>query len=257
MARQKMGQNFLQDRRIATRIANTVLGGNEIILEIGPGKGIMTGILAETPGERRVIAIEKDEELYNNLLTTEPLSGVEILNRDILKFKIEEISGKEKVTILGNIPYNISKEILDWIIKENRFVVSGTLMVQREFFLKITSLHGSKIYNAQSVMFGLLFDNNKLFDVKPGAFSPPPKVNSTVFSFSRRGSMQIPDDVPGLYNMLKTAFVHRRKTLTNNLGRIYKKDRIIDFLHDKNLPKNIRAEDMTREDLKELYPSLK
>ncbi|MCK4888366.1 MAG: ribosomal RNA small subunit methyltransferase A [Candidatus Aminicenantes bacterium] len=255
MTKQKLGQNFLHDRRIAARIADTVLQTNNTILEIGPGKGIMTGILAESPGERRIVAIEKDEELYNILLSNEGLSGVELLNKDILKLNIGEISEERSITILSNIPYYISKEILNWIINGNKFITNGTLMVQKEFFLKITSSPGLKIYNAQSVIFGLLFDSNKLFEVKPGSFSPPPKVTSIVFSFKRSGPG--PNDIPGLYSMLKTAFIHRRKTLINNLGKVYDKNTIKKFLETKSLPSDIRAEDMTREDLRELYYSLK
>lgn len=257
MAKQKLGQNFLHDRRIAARIAGTVLQSNNTILEIGPGKGIMTGILADSPGERRIIAIEKDEELFNNLLSSENLTKVKILNKDILKLDIGKISEERSLTILSNIPYYISKDILDWIINGHRDIENGTLMVQKEFFLKITSSPGTKIYNAQSVIFGLLFDNNKLFEVKPGAFSPPPKVTSIVFTFKRCESRPGPDDIPGLYKMLKTAFIHRRKTLINNLGKVYDKNPIRKFLETKTLPSDIRTEDMTREDLRELYYSLK
>jgi len=256
MAKQKLGQNFLHDRRIAARIANIVLQTNNTILEIGPGKGIITGILAEAPGKIRIIAVEKDEELYNNL-SNAALSGVELVNQDILKLNIAEISEGRSLTILGNIPYYISKEILDWIIYGNKLISNGTLMVQKEFFHKVTSSPGSKIYNAQSVIFGLVFDSINLFKVKPGAFSPPPKVTSTVFSFKKSESGPGPDDIPGLYTMLKTAFIHRRKTLTNNLGKAYDKNTLKKFLETKSLPSDIRAEDMIREDLRELYYYLK
>lgn len=256
MGRQKLGQHFLYDKRIADKIVSSIPPGRNPLIEIGPGRGIMTGILAGQAKERRVIAIEKDEGLYKSLLVNEKLKGVEILNGDILRFNIREVSEDKNITILGNIPYYISKEIVDWIISGNEFISGGTLLVQREFFLKISSPPGSKIYNAQSVIFGLIFDSNKLFDVKPGSFSPPPKVTSTVFSFSKGDSGPKQKDIPGLYNMLKTAFLHRRKTLMNNLGKTYNKDAIRKFLESKSLSPDVRAEDMTRKDLRDLYLSL-
>ncbi|MCK5222417.1 MAG: hypothetical protein KAR14_12605, partial [Candidatus Aminicenantes bacterium] len=167
MTKQKLGQHFLYDKKIGEKIVNSIHDLKDTIIEIGPGRGIMTGILTGQAGERRIIAVEKDETLYNNLLTNEDLKGVELLNKDILKLNIAEISEGRSITVLGNIPYYISKEIIDWIIRGNEFINSGTLLVQKEFFLKITSTPGSKIYNAQSVIFGLLFDSNKLFEVKP------------------------------------------------------------------------------------------
>ncbi len=282
MTKQKLGQHFLYDKKIGEKIVNSINDSKDTIIEIGPGRGIMTNILTGQAGERRIIAVEKDETLYNNLLTNENLKGVELLNKDILKLNIAEVSEGRSITILGNIPYYISKEIIDWIMRGSEFINSGTLLVQKEFFLKITSTPGSKIYNAQSVIFGLLFDSSKLFEVKPGSFSPPPKVTSVVFSFSQRGQALFSTDPPlipleeggklftslskgggeaggiaRLYTMLKTAFIHRRKTLINNLGKGYDKNTIKKFLETKSLPSDIRAEDMTREDLRELYLSLR
>lgn len=266
MAKQKLGQHFLYDKKIAEKIISTIHSSEEAIIEIGPGKGIMTELLAGQGGERPIIAIEKDKELYNNLLSSENLKGVEILNKDILKFNIGEVSESKNITILGNIPYYISKEIIDWIISENEFISSGTLLVQKEFFLKVTSSPGIKTYNAQSVIFGLIFNSKKVFDVKPGSFSPPPKVTSVVFTFTKpvlrspggaeRGQTPFGGEIAGLYKMLKTAFLHRRKTLINNLGKDYNKEKISKFLESKSLPPDIRAEDISREDLMDLYLSL-
>ncbi len=255
MAKRKLGQHFLLDKAIASRIANTVLDSDKTILEIGPGKGMITKLLASFP-KRRIVAIEKDETLYKEL-SLSGMIGVELINYDILKIDLERISDGEEVTILGNIPYYISKEIIDWIIYGQKFINDGTLLVQKEFFLKITSDPGSKFYNAQSVIFGILFNHNKLFEVKPGSFSPPPKVISTVFSFKKSNTYLSPDYINSFYDMLKTSFCHRRKTLVNNLGKIHDKNIIKEFLIKNDLLPDIRAEDMTRENLRELYAVIK
>lgn len=160
MAKQKLGQNFLHDRNIARRIANLVSGTKRIIVEIGPGKGIMTEILSVSAESERIIAVEKDTALYETLSTRE-LEKVDLLNRDILELDPSDLSGGSNITLLGNIPYYISKEIIDWIINGNRFIEEGVLMVQKEFFQKITAEPGTKICNAQSVMFSTLFSSKK------------------------------------------------------------------------------------------------
>ncbi len=254
MAKQKLGQNFLHDRNIAGRIAKLVTGQKELIVEIGPGKGIMTEILAGSSSEK-IIAVEKDPVLYENL-KLKNLNGLEILNGDILETEPAELSGGRKITLIGNIPYYISKEIIDWIIKGNKIIEKGALMVQKEFFQKITSEPGTKIYNAQSVMFRTLFEIGKEFDVGPGAFSPPPKVTSTVFTFTKRGQVPFPGDLESYYRFLKTAFSHRRKTLINNMGKDYDKTIISEFLESNTLPLNIRAEDTGRGIFFNLYRNL-
>ncbi|MEN8222394.1 MAG: 16S rRNA (adenine(1518)-N(6)/adenine(1519)-N(6))-dimethyltransferase RsmA [Acidobacteriota bacterium] len=254
MAKQKLGQNFLHDKNIAGRIAGLVSGTKKIILEIGPGKGIITEILSVSAEAERIIAVEKDTGLYDNLVSRE-LSKVELLNGDILKIDPSDLSGESKITLIGNIPYYISKEIIDWIINGNKFIEEGVMMVQKEFFQKISAEPGTKIYNAQTIMFGTLFDIKKEFEVRPGAFSPPPKVTSTVFSF-KRGQTPFGGEITGLYKMLKTAFLHRRKTLINNLGKHYDKVLIKQFLETDNLPENIRAEDMTPDNFIKLYSCL-
>jgi len=262
MTKQKLGQNFLHDRNIAGRISNLVSGTKGIIIEIGPGKGIMTEILSASTEPERVIAVEMDTLLYENLLSRE-LSKVEFLNEDILKLIPSDLSGGNEITLLGNIPYYISKEIIDWIINGYRFIAKGALMVQKEFFQKISSEPGTKIYNAQSVMFGTLFQIKKEFEVRPGAFSPPPKVTSTVFTFTKPvlrsfgeaegGQVLSEENLMDFYRFLKTAFSHRRKTLLNNIGNDYNKDKIRKFLNGNNLPENIRAEDMTHGNFIKVY----
>ena len=255
MAKQKLGQNFLHDKNIAGRISNLVSDTKGIIIEIGPGKGIMTEILSASTEPEKIIAIEKDTRLYEYLLSRE-LSKVELMNGDILELDLSDLSGGEEITLIGNIPYYISKEIIDWIISGHSIIAEGVLMIQKEFFQKINAGPGTKIYNAQSVMFSTLFSSKKEFEVRPGAFTPPPKVTSTVFTFSKRGQVPIPGDISNFYKFLKTAFSHRRKTAKNNLGKSYNKDNIKNFLNENNLPENIRAEDMTPGNFRRLYSAL-
>ena len=254
MAKQKLGQNFLQNKNTAFRIAELVTGSGRLIVEIGPGKGIITSILAESRTEK-IIAVEKDPVLYKKL-EGRGLDGLTVFNRDILETDPAELSEGKNITLLGNIPYYISKEIIDWIINGNRIIEKGALMVQKEFFQKITSKPGTKMYNAQSVMFGILFSSKKMFEVQPGAFSPPPKVTSVVFTFSKRGQVPFGERISGFYSFLKNSFSHRRKTLINNLSSDHHKDHVSAYLKENNLPDNMRAEEMTPKNFIQLFQSL-
>ncbi len=251
MAKQKLGQHFLINKNIILKIADSIPVSDLPVIEIGPGRGALTRIVSEVK-KRKLIAIEKDPLLYEQLKRV-GLQGVELLNKSILDIDIKNISEGGNVSLLGNLPYYISKEIIDWTIKNSSYIENGVLMVQKEFFDKINSSPRTKLYNAQSIIFRHIFDVKKLFDVKPGSFVPPPKVTSTVLSFERTDPISEQKEVLELYSMLKTAFLHRRKTLINNLEKDYSKDNIKKFLETKTLPPNIRAEDMTRENLKELY----
>ncbi len=255
MANQKLGQNFLIDKNIAIKIVKSLKPDCPIIIEIGPGKGIMTRLVSEFYNSMEIIAVEKDRRLFEKISECK-MSGVQCLNMDILKLDISEITKNKNVTILGNIPYYISKDIIDWTIKNSGFIKKGTLMVQKEFFLKISSFAGSKLYNAQSVIFNHIFYVKKLFEVNPGSFFPSPKVISTVFSFEKKESCINEIQIFRFYELLKTAFAHRRKTLFNNLKNNYKKELILLFLKEKGIQSVIRAEDMNKNDLLGLFLSL-
>jgi len=185
MTRQKLGQHFLKDRKKAEKIAHRLLRNPGPVLEIGPGAGALTDILDREGEGRHIVSVEKDPALIPPL-EAKGYSNVNIVSADILETDPAALFDTVPVNLLGNIPYMISKEITDWIIGNGSVFSLGVLMVQKEFFLKITSVPGSKLYNAQSVMFNTLFETKKLFDVPPGSFSPPPAVTSTVFIFRKR-----------------------------------------------------------------------
>jgi len=255
MTKQKLGQNFLHDKKVALKIVESIKPHNNLIVEIGPGKGIMTHLISEYYDNVKIIAIEKDIELFNKI-SRYKFRGVEILHMDILKANLSDITENSVITILGNIPYYISKDIIDWIIKNYPLIKKGILMVQKEFFSKISSSSGSKLYNPQSVIFSHIFDITKLFKVKPGSFSPPPKITSIVFTFEKKESGTNEIQTIKFYKLLKTAFRHRRKTLFNNLKEEYDRGLILSFLKRKELQHEIRSEDITKNDLFELFLSL-
>lgn len=253
MGRQKLGQHFLVNRQIARKIAQNLLPYSNNVLEIGPGKGILTELIAEAKPEKRFIAVEKDMLLYKNLKKTLP-ENLELINSDILDLKAGKLFDGEQADLISNVPYNISGELIDWIITWNTYFPRGIMMMQKEFYLKMISEPGSKEYNPRSIIFNMLFCINKVAEVKPGAFSPPPKVNSTVFCFEDKKERKLPETMrENFYTFLKTIFGNRRKTLANNLGRFYSPGKIRSLLLSEKIPASIRGEQLSGLTLFGLY----
>lgn len=256
MGRQKLGQHFLVNREVAKKIVENIFPYSGNILEIGPGKGVLTELIAEAKPEKRFIAVEKDRKLYEYLKKKLP-KDVELINNDILKLKAGKIFNEEQADLVSNVPYNISREFIDWIIARNTYFPRGILMMQKEFYLKMVSSPDSKGYNPQSIIFNMLYSIKKVIEVKPGSFSPPPKVNSTVFYFEKKKEGKLTEMIrENFYIFLKTVFHNRRKTLSNNLGRFYSSGKIRELLFSENIPYNIRGEQLEGYTLFDLFVRL-
>jgi 16S rRNA (adenine1518-N6/adenine1519-N6)-dimethyltransferase len=257
MKRAKLGQNFLVNRHAAEKMVKKFLPVNGPILEIGPGKGIMTQVLITHCRDNRIVAIELDKSLFSQL--KEKIierESVEILNRDILKTDLHQLfpGEDETVNVIGNVPYYISKELTDWVIRHRKTIKKGMLMMQKEFVEKLMSGPGSKLYNAQSVLFNGVFRVGKMFDVQPGSFSPPPRVKSTVFLFERMSSVfDVEIDAADFYGFLRQCFRKRRKTLFNNLVSIYDTGRLTGIFAGLHLDSKVRAEQLKLEDFLDIY----
>jgi 16S rRNA (adenine1518-N6/adenine1519-N6)-dimethyltransferase len=246
----KLGQHFLVNRSIAEKMVQTFLPVQGPILEIGPGKGILTQCLFNRCPGCQITAVELDIELFCELKNRFSKS-IEILNRNILHVDLYELfpGEDEAVNVIGNVPYYISKELLDWVIAHHKKIKKGMFMMQKEFVNKFISPA-----NAQSIFFVWLFQVEKLFEVQPGSFSPRPRVKSAVFLFERILSpIEIDIDAMDFYDFLQKCFRNRRKTLMNNLGASYdtrKLDEIFGKLHIN--PKE-RAEQLTLKDFLDIY----
>ena len=183
-AKKSLGQNFLIDRNILEKIVNTVKIENKEILEIGPGKGnLTTYILKEKP--KKFYVIEKDDDLAL-LLYKNFNNEINIINDDVLKISENKIS-KEKLIVFGNLPYNISTEILSkWITNlGNKFWFSHlVLMFQKEVADRIIAKQNTSNYGRLSILSNWKMNIEKIIDIKPESFSPRPKIDSTLLVFT-------------------------------------------------------------------------
>ena len=218
-AKKHLGQHFLNDENIARKIADTLsLKGYDKVLEIGPGMGVLTKYLLEKPVETYVIEIDTEsvEYLKNHYLK---LSN-KIISKDFLKYDLSEVFGKEPLAIIGNFPYNISSQIVFKMLEMRSQVPEFSGMFQKEVAERICEKKGSKTYGILSVLVQAFYEAEYLFTVSENVFTPPPKVKSGVLKLTRKQNYDLPCDERLFFNVVKTAFNQRRKTLRNSLKPI-------------------------------------
>jgi len=221
--KKNMGQNFLSDPATAeTIISRAHLSAEDVVLEIGAGLGALTIFLARVV--RKVYAVEKDRQLIE-LLKTELLanriSNCEIIAKNILQMDLHAIRDTtgSKITVIGNLPYGISSQILIKLIRSRSAIERTVLMFQKELAQRITALPGGRDYGRITAMLRYCADIRILANIKASVFYPPPKVDSTVIE-TRFKSTAIygPHDEARLFAVIKAAFGNRRKTLKNALA---------------------------------------
>lgn len=232
-AKKHLGQHFLNDENIARKIADTLsLQGYNKVLEIGPGMGVLTKYLLDKPIDTYVIEIDTEsvEYLKSHYLK---LSN-KIISKDFLKYDLKEVFGNEPFAIIGNFPYNISSQIVFRALDFREQVVEFSGMFQKEVAERICEKKGSKTYGILSVLAQAFYDAEYLFTVSENVFTPPPKVKSGVLKLTRKENYHLPCDEKLFFNVVKTAFNQRRKTLRNSLKPIgipedKKEDKIFDL----------------------------
>ncbi|HPF10454.1 MAG TPA: 16S rRNA (adenine(1518)-N(6)/adenine(1519)-N(6))-dimethyltransferase RsmA [Flavobacteriaceae bacterium] len=215
-AKKHLGQHFLHDERIAEKIAATLTGhGYKYVLEIGPGMGILTQFLVQ----RRfaLTAMDIDSESIAYLEKNFPQKNLRILKADFLKCDPSQLFGSEAFAITGNFPYNISSQIVFRTLEWRHQIPEFTGMFQKEVAQRICEKKGSKTYGILSVLVQAFYEAEFLFTVKPGVFNPPPKVDSGVIRLTRKAAHTLPCSEPFFFQVVKTAFQQRRKTLRNSL----------------------------------------
>ncbi len=244
-AKKSLGQNFLIDRDILEQIVNTVEVKNKEILEIGPGSGNLTKyILKKNP--KKVHVIEKDEKLSS--LLSEKFNGeINIINEDILKITENKIS-KEKLTVFGNLPYNISTEILSrWIVNldKNVWFNELILMFQKEVADRIISDSDKSSYGRLSILSNWKLSIKKIIDIKPESFSPRPKIDSSLLVFIPKKKFFNLQSPKNLEMITRVFFNQRRKKIKNPFNQIFKNPEAISkkLGIDLNLrPQNLEPE---------------
>jgi 16S rRNA (adenine1518-N6/adenine1519-N6)-dimethyltransferase len=229
-AKKEMGQNFLSDRDIAEKIiSRSNVAADDVVLEIGAGLGSLTLPLARNV--RKVYAVEKDSALLPPLeaeLLASKAANVIVLNEDILSLDIASIARTERrsLVVMGNIPYNISSQILVQLMTARHCLKKAVLMFQKELALRIMAPPGSKAYGRLAVMAAYCSTVEKITAVKAACFFPKPKIDSLVIGISFKDHAEPPaTDEPFFFKVVKASFSKRRKTLKNALsGPILKID---------------------------------
>jgi 16S rRNA (adenine1518-N6/adenine1519-N6)-dimethyltransferase len=268
--RPKLGQNFLADRSYAQKIVEA-LGdvSQKRVVEIGPGRGVLTDILAQRAG--RVIAIELDRVLSAQLRMRYSLRpNVEIIEGDILAIDLGNVLGPrpgalagvtprkpEPVSVVGNIPYYITSDILLRLFALHNFFDCIVIMVQKEVADRISAKPGTSDYGLLSATAQLYAKVENLFTVPPGAFSPPPKVYSSVLRLTvapQLEKLHVPERE--FIEYLKLSFGQKRKTLVNNLKAAYETSALQSALKKANVKPDARAETLSLEKAAAVYRSL-
>ena len=212
-AKKSLGQNFLIDQNIIDKILDLVEIKDKNILEIGPGTGNLTSkIIKKNP--KKLIVIEKDDSLVD-LLKDSFGSKIKIINEDVLKVDENSLL-EEKLSVFGNLPYNISSQILcKWIlnIKENSWFDCLVLMFQKEVADRIVAKFNNKNYGRLSIMANWKLDIEKICDVKPTSFSPVPKVDSSILFFKPKNNFLKISNPKNLEKVTRIFFMHRRKMI--------------------------------------------
>jgi len=266
----KLGQHFLDSDSAAQRIVDALgdLSG-ATVLEIGPGRGAITSRLAKRA--RRLIAIELDRVLAAQLRMHFALHpNVEIIEGDILAIDFSTLFGPkpgstrpgidfkpEPVRVVGNLPYYITSDILLRLFAHRQYFETIVIMLQREVAERLAAEPGTSEYGLLSATAQLYARVDNLFTLPPGAFSPPPKVHSTVVRLTlapRIESLRVPEDE--FINFLKLSFGQKRKTLWNDLKSQYQPDVLRSALEKTAVKPTVRAETLSLEKSAALFRAL-
>lgn len=254
-----LGQNFLSDKNIIDAIIEgSEIGAEDLVIEIGPGMGVLTAAAAECAS--RVVAVEIDRHLIPILTETlENYDNVELINADVMKTDLSEVVEKYrtsgKVRIIGNLPYYITTPIVMKLLEERVPADSITIMMQKEVADRIKASPGSKMYGALSVAVGFYCTVRHIANAPKEVFVPRPKVDSTVIRLDVRQERPVElVDEKLFFETIKKGFGQRRKTLLNSLTGIrgMPKESIAAVLADCGIDSRRRAETLSMSEFADL-----
>ena len=246
------GQHFLFDKNILNKIVSSSgVTGKDTVVEIGPGLGTLTKVLAQK--SKKVIAIEFDKKLISQLReNVSDLKNVEIVNMDALKYSYENIKGK--FSVVANIPYNITTPLLFNLLEYKAKLKSMTLLMQKEVAQRIVAKPGNKIYGVLSLSTQLYTKPVLKFIVSKKSFSPPPKIDSAVVHFQVSSKPIFPVKDAALFlDIVKTSFGQRRKTIKNSLKSF---DGLTESLDMTSIDPSSRPEKLSMQDFIRLADTL-
>ncbi|MBK8489957.1 MAG: 16S rRNA (adenine(1518)-N(6)/adenine(1519)-N(6))-dimethyltransferase RsmA [Saprospirales bacterium] len=244
-AKKSFGQHFLTSEPIAQRIAESLqeTAHYKKVLEVGPGKGILTKFLLDKPYE--LVAVEADADMVTYLKQFFPSLDGRVVEADFLKLRLNEVMGEEPFGLIGNFPYNISSQILFKMIDYRAQIPELVGMFQREMADRVIAPPGSKTYGVISVLVQAFYKGAHLFSVKPGSFSPPPKVQSSVIRLVRKDPYTLDCDERLFRRIVKQAFNQRRKMLRNTLKPLFP-DEILKEEYFQQRPEVLSVDDFVQ-----------
>lgn len=241
-AKKSLGQNFLIDRNICSKIATCIdIREADRVVEIGPGRGALTEHLAAFTD--RLVVLEKDFSLCRELKIRFP--GIQVVNTDVLSWDWTGMAGADKLKIFGNLPYNIASRILWDLALHYLMLDSGVFMVQKEVAQRIVSRPGSKTYGMLSVWLQSHFEIRIMFNVSPRVFRPRPAVDSSLMGFFPKADKK-KFQGSALAKLVKIMFQQRRKQIRKILAS-YWNDELNLFFRQRGIQPQARPENLSPE----------
>lgn len=245
-AKKSYGQHFLTNDAIAEQIAHSLLlsGNYAKVLEVGPGKGMLTQHLLKQDYE--LVVVEADRDMVQYINQHFPALRGQIISEDFLKVDLSLFFKDEPFAIIGNFPYNISSQILFKMLEYRSQVPELVGMFQKEVAERVVSGPGSKTYGVISVLVQAYYEGSLLFEVDKSQFAPPPKVQSAVIRLTRKANQELGCDHKLFRRVVKQAFSQRRKMLRNTMKSFIKGDPLLEDALFSKRPEQLSVEDFVQ-----------
>ncbi len=239
-AKKSYGQHFLTNEQMAERIANSFSQPPARVLEVGPGKGMLTKYLLDRDFDLK--AVEADRDMIAYLQKFYPAFAANIIEGDFLRLKLNETFEKQSFTLIGNFPYNISSQIVFKMLEYRAFIPEMIGMFQREMAERIIAPPGDKTYGVISVLAQAFYEGEMLFRVSAGNFNPPPKVESAVIRLVRKEQQTLDYDERLFRSVVKQTFGQRRKMLRNTLKSLVNEPEVLGEAFFQQRPEQLSVE---------------
>lgn len=245
-AKKSFGQHFLTDEGIAKKIAESLMLSKETgnVLEVGPGKGVLTKYLLQSPYKVKVV--EADKDMVSYLQKHYPNLSEDIIHMDFLKLQLSRVFDNAPFCLIGNYPYNISSQILIKMVNYCDYVPEMVGMFQKEVADRVIAPPGSKTYGVISVLVQAHYTGYQIMKVQPGSFNPPPKVVSSVIRLVRKENYHLPCDAHLFRKIVKTTFGQRRKMLRNTLKSLVQDESLLNDPFFNERPEKLSVEDFVK-----------
>ncbi|MBK7092803.1 MAG: ribosomal RNA small subunit methyltransferase A [bacterium] len=245
--KKRLGQHFLINIHAAKRIASLLNPQpGDRVLEIGGGRGDLTVHLVSTGAD--ITCIEFDPDMVAVLQERfADAANLHVIKSDILELKVDDHFPVGEIKLVGNLPYNITSPILEWLVDNRDRFPQAAIMIQREVAERLAASHGNKDFGSLTIFIQLFYQVEKIFDVKPGSFLPPPKVSSSVLILTRRTKSLVEDgEFPSLRRLTSACFRWRRKQLIRILRDEYpiKQSSLESCLTELQIDPTIRPEQL-------------